>query len=226
MALNLIQAAREQKIGVLLNVGSSCMYPRDFERPLRPSDLLTGELEPTNEGYALAKLLSWKLCAYAMREEPGLQYKTLVPCNLYGRYDHFDPVRSHLVPATIQKLAQAVDRGVDSVEIWGDGSARREFMYAGDLADFIWSWLPRIDDLPDLINVGLGTDHTVLEYYRAAAAVVGFSGRFIFDRSRPVGMNRKLLDVTEQTALGWSPQTTLEDGLRRTYDFYRAGVGS
>lgn len=226
MALNLIQGARAAGVRRLLNVGSSCMYPRDFERPLRIADLLTGELEPTNEGYALAKLLSWKLCAYAMREDSVLQYKTLVPCNLYGRHDHFDPIRSHMVPAAIRKVAEAAAAGAPTVEIWGDGSARREFMYAGDLADFIWTWLPQIEALPEITNVGLGVDYSVLDYYREAADVVGFKGEFTFDPSRPAGMKRKLLDVSQQIEFGWTPPTSLREGFSKTYEFYRSSRAS
>ena len=131
--------------------------------------LLSGPLEPTNEGYALAKIAAWKLTQAICRETPGLVWRTLIPPNLYGPLDHFDPLRSHLVAASILKIEQAMREGRGEVEIWGDGSARREFLFAADLADFIWSFHDRLEDLPDTLNVGVGADATVDDYYRAAA---------------------------------------------------------
>lgn len=222
IALNLFGAARANGIQTFLNVGSSCMYPRNIDDVLSLPMLLSAPLEPTNEGYALAKIVSWKLAEYMRRENPSLQYKTIVPCNLYGLYDHFDAVRSHMVPAAIMKVVAAAEEGRDTVEIWGDGTARREFMFARDLADFIWTWLPRIEDLPDLMNVGVGRDHSVTEYYEAITAAVGYSGGFAYDPSKPAGMKRKLLDVTQQTELGWQPKTRLADGIRDTLKYYQA----
>lgn len=221
IALNLFAAARANGVGVFLNVGSSCMYPRNIEGVLSLPLLLSAPLEPTNEGYALAKIVSWKLAEYLRREDPALQYKTIVPCNLYGLYDHFDAVRSHMVPAAIMKVVAAAEEGRDEVEIWGDGTARREFMFARDLADFIWTWLPRVEDLPDVMNVGVGQDHSVTEYYEAIAAAVGYTGGFKYDPSKPAGMKRKLLDVSQQDDLGWRPKTSLADGIRETLQYYR-----
>lgn len=220
IALNLFSAARNSGVGTVLNLGSSCMYPRNVEGVLSLPLLLSAPLEPTNEGYALAKIVSWKLGEYLRRENPSLQYKTLVPCNLYGLYDHFDAVRSHLVPAAIMKVVAAKEEGRDAVEIWGDGTARREFMFAHDLADFIWTWLPRVQELPDVMNVGVGHDHSVTEYYEAIADAVGYSGGVVYDPSKPAGMKRKLLDVSQQTELGWQPKTSLADGIRETLAYY------
>ena len=208
----------------LLNLGSSCMYPRNSLEPLHEEMVLKGELEPTNEGYALAKVVTARLCEYITRENQNFQYKTLIPCNLYGRHDSFDPAHSHLVPAIIHKLHIAKQLGQDSVEIWGDGNARREFMYAGDLADCMIEAVRRFDTLPSTMNVGLGRDETINEYYRIAGEVAGYSGKFHHDLSKPVGMLRKLVAVEKSRAWGWRAKTDLRQGLRETYDYYLQSV--
>lgn len=223
---SVILGARDAGITRFINLASTCMYPRGMDTPLSEDMVLTGELEPTNEGYAIAKILATRLCQYIRREDASLHYKTLIPCNLYGRHDKFDPAHSHLVPAVIHKVHQAKQARSDSVEIWGDGTARREFLYAGDLADATLRALDRIDTLPDLMNVGLGHDHSINDYYAAAAEVVGWTGRFVHDLSRPVGMKRKLSDVSCLSAWGWQAPTSLRDGLRRTYDFYLERVAA
>jgi GDP-L-fucose synthase len=223
---NIILAARGAGVRRFLNLASTCMYPRGMDTPLSEDMILTGELEPTNEGYAIAKILATRLCQYIRREDPALHYKTLIPCNLYGRHDKFDPAHSHLVPAVIHKLHEARRTGAETVEIWGDGTARREFLYAGDLAAATLRALDDIDNLPDLMNVGLGHDHSINEYYEAAARVVGWKGRFMHDVSRPVGMKRKLSDVARLRAWGWQAATSLEDGLTQTYEFYRERVAA
>ncbi len=224
MGKNVVLAARAAGVERLINLGSSCMYPKDSPRSLREEDILSGPLEPTNEAYAIAKSAVQRLAAYIGSETPAFQYKTLVPCNLYGRYDSFDPKRSHLAAAVIHKLHRAKVEGSDTVEIWGAGTARREFLYAGDLADAILAAIDRFDSLPPVLNIGAGVDHTVNEYYEAAAEVVGFTGTFTHDLSRPVGMMRKLMDVGRATAWGWSATTSLKEGLARTYEYYRADV--
>lgn len=222
MALSLFQAAREVGVNRILNLTSSCMYPRNVEGKLTTDLLLTAPLEPTNEGYAIGKILSWKLLEYMVREDATLAYKTILPCNLYGPYDHFNSRKAHLVPAAIMKVIAAHESGAAEVEIWGDGTARREFMFARDLADFIWWAVPQLDALPSPLNVGLGQDWTVTEYYEAIARIVGYQGKFRYDTSKPAGMSRKLLDVDQVNALGWTAPTSLEDGLRQTIDFYRS----
>lgn len=220
MGRNLLMAAAEAGVSRIINLGSSCMYPRGHDEPLREEQLFSGNLEPTNEGYAIAKITVARLGEYLGRERAGLRCRTLIPCNLYGPYDSFDEASSHLVPAIVHKLHRAVVEGRDVVEIWGDGSARREFMFAGDLGDLLGCAIERFDDLPDCMNVGLGSDHSVLDYYVAGARVVGYSGRFAFDTTRPVGMARKLVDVTRLRAFGWAAAVDLEAGLRLTYDHY------
>ena len=226
MGQNIVLAAREAGVAWFLNLASTCMYPRGLDTPLSEDLILTGELEPTNEGYAIAKILTTRLCQYVRREDPSLHYKTLIPCNLYGRHDKFDPAHSHLVPAVIHKIQEAKRSGAETVEIWGDGTARREFLYAGDLADATLRALDEIETLPDLMNVGLGQDQSINEYYAAVADVVGWTGRFVHDLTRPVGMKRKLSDVSRLSTWGWQAPTPLHEGLRRTYQYYLERVAA
>jgi GDP-L-fucose synthase len=220
MGSNVVQAARAARVERLVNLGSSCMYPRDHDDPLDESEVLSGELEPTNEGYAIAKCAVARLCQYVNREDDQLRYKTLIPSNIFGRYDHFEPSRSHLVPAIIRKLHEAKQTGSSEVEIWGDGLARREFLYAGELAAAVYRAVVEFDTLPELTNIGLGSDYTVNEYYEVAARVIGYRGRFVHNLERPVGMRRKLLNVARARDWGWSSRTSLEDGLVATYRYY------
>ncbi|MDQ1186566.1 GDP-L-fucose synthase family protein [Agrobacterium larrymoorei] len=220
MGENIVRAARAAGVKRLINLGSSCMYPRGHMDPLKEDMVLAGPLEPTNEGYAIAKCAVARLCEYVTREDGEYQYKTVIPCNLYGRFDKFDPAVSHMIPAVIHKLHSAKECGAEAVDIWGDGNARREFMFAEDLAEAIFFALDHFEALPALTNIGLGYDYTINEYYAAAAEVIGFEGSFVHDLSKPVGMARKLLDVTRQTELGWVPRTKLHDGIRKTYDYY------
>lgn len=220
MGRNLLLAASKVGVKKLLNLGSSCMYPRDREDALSEDDVLCGQLEPTNEGYALAKITVARLASYLNRENPSFMYKTLIPCNLFGPYDKFDPKWSHMIPAVLLKLHSAKENNSESVEIWGSGEARREFMYAGDLAEAIYRALEHIDDMPELLNIGLGHDYTVNEYYQAAAKVVGYTGSFHHDLSKPVGMSRKLTSVNKAHDWGWHSSTSLEGGLEKTYQFF------
>lgn len=222
MGKNLVLAAHEVGIRKFINLGSSCMYPRDQILPLKENQILTGQLEPTNEGYALAKCSITKLCQYISESDISFQYKTLVPCNLYGRYDKFDSNRAHLIPSVIRKLEEAKLNHQKDVEIWGDGKARREFMYSGDLADCIIHAIKNFDKLPAVMNVGVGIDYTVREYYEKIADVVGYDGTFTYDLTKPAGMKRKLVDITLEKQFGWQPKTSLEDGLKITYEYYKS----
>lgn len=216
---NLVMAARDAGVLRLINLGSSCMYPRDRDI-LIEDDVLSGTLEPTNEGYALAKIMVARLCRYVSQMDPACSYRTLIPPNLFGPWDNFDPVRSHLLPAIISKVHSARTARSDTVEIWGDGTARREFMFVDDLAGAVYWALDRIADLPDLLNVGIGGDHSINDYYAAVAGAVGWDGRFVHDLSKPVGMKRKLMDSRKAASLGWEPTTSLQDGITTTYRWY------
>lgn len=217
---NIILASRNAGVKKLLNLSSSCMYPRNATNPLSEDLILTGELEPTNEGYALAKIFAMRLCEYIHKEDNSFNYKTFIPCNLYGRFDKFDPKHSHLIPAIIHKVHLAKLNQEESVEIWGDGSARREFMYAGDLADAMMRAVMSFDSTPGLMNLGLGFDYSINEYYEAVAKIVGWSGSFSHDLSKPVGMKQKLVSTSRQKNWGWRPTTSLEEGIAKTYDYY------
>ncbi len=220
MGRNVVWGARQAGIKRLINLGSSCMYPRNHTEPLSEELILQGELEPTNEGYALAKIVTARLCDYIVREDASFQYKTLIPCNLYGRYDKFDPVHSHLLPAIIHKVHLAKQTSQQTVEIWGDGNARREFMYAGDFADAVITAVNKFESLPTYMNVGLGNDFTINEYYQAVADVMGYSGSFVHDLTKSVGMARKLVSVERQLDWGWHAKSDLRIGVEKTYAFY------
>lgn len=220
MGRNILLAAAEVGVTRVLNFGSTCMYPKDRQEALSESDILTGSLEPTNEGYALAKITVARLAEYLSRENSSLFYKTLIPCNLYGPYDKFDPRWSHMIPAIIHKLHQAKVQGQDSVEIWGNGEARREFLYAGDLADAVFHALENFESVPSLLNIGLGHDYSVNEYYKIAARVIGYEGSFHHDLSKPTGMQRKLSNTELASDWGWRPKSSLEQGLEKTYKYY------
>ena len=217
---NVILASRNAGVKKLLNLSSSCMYPCNAVNPLSEDMILDGKLEPTNEGYALAKIFAMRLCEYLHAEDQELKYKTFIPCNLYGRFDKFDPKHSHLIPAIIHKVHQAKTKNEESVEIWGDGTARREFMYAGDLANAVLKAIAGFDQVGYLMNLGLGFDHSINEYYEVVAKVVGWDGQFTHDLTRPVGMKQKLVSVERQKAWGWEAITSLEDGISKSYDFY------
>ncbi|MEL7256796.1 MAG: GDP-L-fucose synthase [Pseudomonadota bacterium] len=221
MGFNVVLAARAADVPQVLNLGSSCMYPHDAPNPLQEESLGKGELEPTNEGYGLAKVAVARLCAFVSRECSDLAYKTLIPCNLYGAHDKFDPKVSHLVPAIIRKLHDAKQSGSETVEIWGDGTARREFMYSRDLADGVWAAVNGFDALPEMMNIGLGYDYSINDYYAEAAKVIGWEGTFTHDLSKPTGMKQKLLDVSAQTRFGWAPKTSLQDGIAQTYAHFQ-----
>ena len=224
MGRNIIMAAKENGVKYFLNMASSCMYPREAQNPLQEELILKGELEPTNEGYAIAKVVATRLCEYIVKENPELQYKTVIPCNLYGKYDKFSPEHSHMVPAVIKKIYEAKQNNASEIDIWGDGLARREFMYTGDLADFVFYALDHFSDMPQNINVGLGFDYTINEYYQAIADAIGFSGKFVHDLSKPIGMKQKLIDDSKLKQFGWQHQTSLQEGIKKTLDYFKKEV--
>jgi len=222
---NIILASYKAGVPRLINIASSCMYPRNAINPLNENLILKGELEPSNEGYALAKIFATRLCEYINLENKlnskfKVRYKTLIPCNLYGRYDKFNVKNSHLVAAIIDKIHRAKVRRSKKIDIWGDGTARREFMYAGDLASAIFQSLNDFNKIPDLINIGTGYDYSINEYYNIVAKVIGWKGRFVYKTNKPVGMMQKLVDITRQRQWGWMPSTPLISGIKKTYEFY------
>jgi len=223
---NILMAARDLGVSQFLNLASSCMYPREGENPLREETILTGELEPTNEGYGLAKIFAMRLGQYINREEKAARFKTLIPCNLYGRHDTFTTNASHLIPAIIAKMHTVKQENKKTVEVWGDGKARREFMYAGDAADGIMRAIIEFETLPEIMNLGLGFDHSVNDYYQTAADILGWEGDFSHNLSKPAGMKQKLVSIERQTAWGWKATTSLEDGIRHTHAFYSEGFAS
>lgn len=218
--MNVIEEARLNGVPKFIFLGSSCMYPRDHRNPLIEEDILQAPLEPTNEGYALSKITGAKLCEYISLQY-GLAYKTLIPCNLYGLNDHFDPKNGHLVAAVILKIDDAVRNNAQSVEIWGDGKARREFMFVDDISEFILTQTHRLQDMPAFLNTGLGIDYSVNDYYAAIADIIGYKGAFTHNLDAPTGMHQKLMDSTKAKAFGWNPSTSLHDGLQKTYEFFK-----
>lgn len=223
---NVIGSAREHKVPALLFAGSSCMYPKDSPDTLKEEHLLSGPLEPTNEGYALSKITGAKLCEYIASSD-GLAYRTLIPCNLYGPGDHFEPERSHLVAAVLHKLHQAKISSRTEVEIWGDGTARREFLYVDDLARFILkSDAASLGEMPQYLNVGYGEDYSVADYYRMGAEAVGYSGSFTHNMEAPTGMKRKLMDSRRAQSYRWSAPTPPSEGLVATYQDYLARISA
>lgn len=218
---NVIWAAYENGIKNVLNLGSSCMYPKDAKNPLTEEMILSGKLEPTNEGYAIAKIFTQKLCSYISDQNEGFMYKTIIPSNLYGRFDNFSLNSSHMIPAVIRKIHVAKITNNNIVEIWGDGSARREFLFASDFADFIWFAIRNFQVLPMLMNIGLGFDYSINEYYRTIAEVIGFDGEFKYNVAKPIGMKQKLVDITLQQQLGWEPKYSLNEGINITYNYFK-----
>jgi len=219
---NVIHAAWQSGVDKLLFLGSSCIYPRLAAQPMAEDALLTGPLETTNEWYAIAKIAGIKLCQ-AYRRQYGADFISAMPTNLYGPGDNFDLEASHVVPALMRKCDEAKRRGAGTVDIWGSGRPRREFLYVDDLADALIHLLRVYSDAPH-VNIGTGTDLTIRELADTIASVVGFRGDFVYDSSKPDGTPRKLLDVGKLHGLGWRAETTLQDGLARTYDWYRAHV--
>ncbi len=214
MGFNLLSVAQQFGIKNVLNFATSCMYPADAVSPIPEEMILNGELHPSNEGYAIAKSAIAKYCEFI-----GYNYKTVIPCNLYGKYDKFHPDLSHMLPAAIRKIHLAKVNN-DPVEIWGTGIAYREFMYAQDVADFTFYALENMDNMPQYINLGLEEDCTIRDLYKIAAKVIGYEGEFVYDTSKPVGVLRKKSDITKLENFGWKSGYSLEQGIKETYDYF------
>lgn len=215
---NVIQAAHASNVDRVVFLGSSCIYPKFAPQPIKEDSLLTSPLEPTNEWYAIAKIAGVKMCQ-AYRRQHGRRYVSIMPCNLYGPNDNFDLATSHVLPALIRKLHEAKLNGQKKVVIWGTGTPLREFLHVDDLADAVVFLMDRYDgDEP--INCGAGSDISVRELAEMIGRIVGFSGEFAFDSSKPDGTPRKLMDSGRLAALGWRPKITLQDGIASVYRWF------
>lgn len=213
---NVIDAAYRLGVKKLLFLGSSCIYPKLAPQPLREDALLTGLLEPTNEPYAIAKIAGIKLCD-AYRSQYGCNFISVMPTNLYGPNDNYHPENSHVLPAMIRKFHEAKLSGQESVTIWGTGTPRREFLHSDDLADACLFLMERFDE-PGFVNIGVGTDISILELAQLVAKITGFSGSIQHDLSKPDGTPRKLMDVSKLRGLGWTASISLEEGIRDVYE--------
>jgi GDP-L-fucose synthase len=221
IALNAIHGSYRAGVKKLLFLGSSCIYPKFARQPMSEDELLTGPLEPTNEWYAVAKIAGIKLCQ-AYRRQYGVDFISAMPTNLYGPGDNYHPDNSHVVAALIRRLHQSKQDGSSTVVVWGTGTPRREFLFVDDLADACVFVLEHYTGELHL-NVGSGQEVTIAEFAKLIAEIVGYKGKFVFDRSRPDGTPRKLLDSSKLIEMGWQPRTLLREGLEQTYSEFLAG---
>ena len=215
---NVIHSAYQAGVTKLLFLGSSCIYPKLCPQPMQEDALLTGFLEPTNEPYAIAKIAGLKLCENYCHQY-GVNYISAMPTNLYGLNDNFDLANSHVLPALMRKFHEAKINNLPSVEVWGTGTALREFLYVDDLADALLFLMDNYND-PIFINVGTGEEISIKELALTIKAVVGYEGELVFDTSKPDGTPRKLLDITKLKSLGWQPKTSLKEGIETTYQWF------
>jgi len=215
---NIIESSYKTDVKKLLFLGSSCIYPKNAPQPLKEEYLLTSALEPTNEPYAIAKISGIKLCS-AMNRQYGTNYISVMPCNLYGINDNYHPQNAHVLPMLIRRFHEAREKGLDEVVIWGTGTPRREFMYNLDLADAVLFLMKHRDakDIGEFINIGTGTDVTIMELANTIKEVTGFAGKIKTDPTKPDGTMQKLMDVSRITALGWQPKTGLKEGIEKSY---------
>jgi GDP-L-fucose synthase len=221
---NTIEAARKAGVTKTVILGSSCIYPRDAAQPMSEAALLTGPLEETNEGYAIAKIAALEL-GKMYRRQYGMDVISLMPTNLYGPNDNFNLEKAHVLPALMRKIHEAKERGESEVLIWGTGRPRREFLHSDDLADATMFALRNYSG-EQHVNVGTGVDVTIRELAEILAGVVGWDGEFVFDSTKPDGTPRKLLDTSRLSKLGWKPTIPLEEGVRNTYEWFRMNLGA
>jgi len=215
---NIINFSHKFKVKKLLFIGSNCMYPRECPQPIKEEYLLTGKLEPTNEAFAIAKIAGVKLCQY-YKEQYGDNFISVVPANLFGPKDNFDLKNSHLVAALIRRFHESKLKNLEKVFLWGSGNPKREIMYVDNAASAI-IFLMKNYNLKEIINIGSGEDKSIKEISRIIREIVGFQGEIIFDGKNPDGMNRKLLDSSKINAFGWKPEISMEEGLKRTYEWF------
>jgi GDP-L-fucose synthase len=220
---HVIDAAQRSGVEKFVFLGSSCIYPKLAEQPIREDTLLTGPLEPTNEWYAIAKIAGVKLCQ-ALRREYGFNAICLMPTNLYGPGDNFDLQQAHVLPALLRRIHEAKCSGSASVSVWGSGAPRREFLHVDDLADAVLYLLHEYDGEP-IVNIGWGKDISILELAELLVSVIDYNGELLFDTTKPDGTPRKLLDVGRLTALGWAPTIALREGIQSTYTWFVEHLG-
>jgi len=216
---SLISNARKLKIPNLIYFGSSCMYPKNIDKPIKENSILSGPLEPTNEGYALAKITAARYIQ-AVSVQDKLNWRVLIPSNLYGPNDNFDSTNGHLIPAVISKIYKAKLKNEKIIEIWGDGKSRREFTYVGDVASFISENLNSIESWPILMNIGIGQDYTIDEYYKIIAQKLNYYGSFVYDLGKPSGIQRKLMDSSVARKFGWNPRVGIVEGVDITVGWF------
>ncbi len=216
---NIIHAAFKNNVTKLLFLGSSCIYPKLAQQPIKEEYLLTGLLEPTNEPYAIAKIAGIKLCG-AYRDQYGCNFISAMPCNLYGPNDNYDLQNSHVIPALIRKFHDARINNLTSVEVWGTGKPMREFLYVEDLADACYFLMQNYNEAGH-INVGTGIDASILSLAETIKKITGYSGEIKFDATKPDGTPRKLMDVGKLNSLGWKYSTSIKDGLSKAYDDFK-----
>jgi GDP-L-fucose synthase len=224
LATNIVQASFQTGVQRLLFLGSSCIYPKFAPQPIPEDALLSGALEETNEAYAIAKIAGLKLCA-AYRKQHGVLFHSAMPTNLYGEGDNYHPDHSHVIPGLLHRFHAAKEGGLPEVAIWGSGTPCREFLYVDDLASACLHLLT-LKDPPDWINVGYGSDVSILDLAKAVARTVGYEGRIVLDSDKPDGTPKKLLDSSLLRATGWSPKVPLEEGLGRAYEAYKTARAS
>lgn len=222
--LNVITNAFKQNVKKLLFLGSSCIYPKNAPQPMKEEYLLSSKLEKTNEMYALAKISGLKLCASYNREY-NTDYISVMPCNLYGLNDNYDTKNAHVLPMLVRRFHEAKEAGLREVTVWGTGTPLREFMYAGDLAKAVVYLLENksAKEIGEFINIGTGTEVTILELAQMIKKIVGFEGELVFDKSKPDGTMRKLMDVSRINNLGWKAETSLEEGIKIVYNDFLTG---
>jgi GDP-L-fucose synthase len=215
---SILSAAQQLGIKNFVYVGSSCMYPKDFRQPLVESDLLAAPLEETNEGYALSKIVGSKLATYISKQY-GMNYKTIIPSNLYGPGDNFDATSSHLVAACLKKAFAAKDKHTSAILVWGDGKARREFTYVDEVSEWLARALPSIEEWPDAMNLGLGVDFSVAEFHNFALVAAGHQAELVFQPEKPAGMLQKLMDSSiARTRFAWNPKIYPQNGMQLTLE--------
>ncbi|QNN41462.1 GDP-L-fucose synthase family protein [Pedobacter roseus] len=215
---NIIEASRRNEVKKLMFLGSSCIYPKLASQPLKEEYLLTGELEQTNEPYAIAKIAGIKMCD-AYRDQYGCNYISVMPTNLYGINDNYHPENSHVLPALIRRFHEAKQKSIPVVTIWGTGAPKREFLYADDLADACYFLMQHYNE-KGLVNVGCGEDLSIADLAEEVKKIVGYDGKIEYDHSKPDGTPRKLMDVQKLSKLGWNYRTSLTEGLKLAYTDY------